>query len=85
MRRTFKNDVVVEAPDDVTIVISAARKNDYMADGVITGDEKTAGSLLLGAIRTYFRNLSKENRENFVIALMRILTLGEGLAEDSDE
>lgn len=85
MRRTFRNDVVVEAPDDVTVLISAARPGDKMADGVITGDEKTAGSLLLGAIRTFYGNLDEENRNNFVIAVMRIFHKYLVDMEDSDE
>ena len=85
MRRTFRNDIVVEAPDDVTILISAARVNDDMVDGVITGDEGTAGSLLLGAIRTFFGNLSKENRDKFVLAVMKIFHDYMVKVEDSDE
>jgi hypothetical protein len=85
MKRTFKSGVVVEAPDDVTIVISAARPEDDKADGVIAGDEKTAGSLLLGAIRTFFGNLSKENRKKFVLAVMLIFHDYMVKVEDSDE
>ena len=85
MRRTFRNDVVVEAPDDVTVLISTARPGDKMADGVITGDEYTAGSLILGAIRTYFENLSKENRDKFVLAVMKIFHDYMVKVEDSDE
>ena len=85
MKRTFKNGVVVEAPDDVTIVVSAARPDDDKADGVITGDEEIAGSLILGAIRTFFGNLDKKNRDKFVLAVMRIFHDYMVKVEDSDE
>lgn len=69
----FKNGCVLTVPENVTVVFGSNAEGSERVEGVVQGDQCTAGDLILHMVEKIYNDLDDERKVQFIRAFVEII------------